>query len=81
MVGQFQPVGVESKLVQHSGVKVGDVMPVLDGVEAEFIGCAMGKTALNAAAGEPYAEAVGMMVAPLTALGAGGAAELGAPHD
>ena len=53
---------------------------MLDGVEAELVGGAVDDAALDAAAGQPGAEALRMMVAAV-ALGAGRAAELGAPDD
>ena len=67
--------------MQDGGVDVGDVVPVLDGVEAEFVGRAVGDAALDAAAGHPDGEAVGMVVAAVGPLGAGRAAELGRPDD
>ena len=56
---------------------VGDVVPVLDGVETELVGRAVNDAAPDAAAGEPDAEAVDVVVAAVTALRARGAAELG----
>ena len=44
-------------------MQVVDVDAVLDGVPAEFVGCAVGHAAANAAAGQPHGEAVGMVVA------------------
>ena len=78
----FEPPGVEAELVQDRGVDVGDVVAVLDGVEAELVGGAVDDAALDAAAGHPDREAVGMVVAAVAALRAGRAAELGGPdHD
>ena len=77
--GDFQPARVEAELVQDRGVDVGDVMPVLDGVEAEFVGRAVDDAALDAAAGQPDREAVGVVVAAVGALRTRGAAELGGP--
>ena len=78
--GDFQLVRVEAELVQDGRVDVGDVMPVLDGVEAEFVGRAVGDAAFDAAAGQPGAEALGMVIAA-GAFGAGRAAEFGAADD
>ena len=35
--GNFEAAWVEPKLLHHSGMNVGDVMPILDGVETEFV--------------------------------------------
>ena len=41
MAGNLEPAWVEAELVQHRGVDVGDVVAILDGVEAELVGCAV----------------------------------------
>ena len=56
---------------------VGDVVAVLDGVEAEFVGRAVDDAPLDPAAGHPDGEAEDVVVAPVRPLRAGGAAELG----
>src|SRR4051794_28240308 len=42
VAGHLQFARVEAELAQHGGVDVGDVMPVLDGVEAQFVSGAVG---------------------------------------
>jgi hypothetical protein len=59
----FQLVPVQPQLPQHRRVDVGDVVPVLDGVEADLVGRAGGGAALDAAAGQPRAEALRVVVA------------------
>ena len=55
---------------------------VHDGVVAEFVGLAIGDAALEAAAGEPDAEAGGIVIAPRAVLlGVGRAAKFAAPPD
>ena len=61
--GYFQLMRIEAQLVQDRGVYVGDIVRVLDGVEAQFVGCSMSDAALDAAAGQPAGEALGVMVA------------------
>ncbi len=39
--GDFQAAGVEAEEVQHRGVDVGDIVAILDGVEAQLIGGAV----------------------------------------
>ena len=79
-VGEFGVV--EAEEVKEGGVEVVDVDFVLHGVEAEFVGFAEGGTALDAAAGEPHGEGVGVVVAAVVAaLDHGGAAEFAAPDD
>ena len=60
---------------------VGDVVAVLDGVEAELVGRAVDDAALDAAAGQPGREAVRVVVAAVAALGTRRSAELRAPDD
>jgi hypothetical protein len=76
LAGDLQAAGVEPQLVQDRGVDVGDVVAVLDGVEAELVGGAVGDAALDPAAGQPDSEAERVVVAAGRALGAGRAAEL-----
>ena len=54
---------VESEQVQDGGVQVVDVNLVFDGREAELVRCTMNIAAACAAAGEPHAEAIVIMVA------------------
>src|SRR6266478_4137865 len=49
----FQAPWVEAQLVQDRGVDVGDVVPVLDGVESYFIGSAVDHAPLDAPACQP----------------------------
>src|SRR5678815_1942874 len=44
----FQAAWIESQLVEHGGVDVGDVVAVLHGVEAEFVSGAVDDAALDA---------------------------------
>ena len=53
--------------------------PVLDRVQADLVGRAVGHAALDAAAGHPDREAVGVVVAAVAALAHRRAAELAAP--
>src|SRR5688572_25772499 len=55
---------VESELVEDRGVQVGNVVAVLDGVEADLVGRAVGEPALDAAAGHEYREAERVVIAP-----------------
>ena len=64
MAGQFQTVGVESKLVQYSGMQVGHVVPVLHGMEAQFIGSSVAGATLDSTASEPGSKGSGIVVTP-----------------
>ena len=72
---------VQAEQVQDGGVQVVHVDLVGDGVVAELVGRAVGEARLHAAAGEPDGEALGVVVAPVAALGEGRSAELAAPPD
>ncbi len=66
--GEDHAAGVEAELVQNSGVDVGDVVAVLDGVEAEFVSGAVGDPTFNTTAGHPDAKAVRVVVATVAEL-------------
>ena len=59
----FELSGVEAELMEDGRVDVGDVVAVLDGVEAEFVGRAVDDSSLDASAGEPGAEALRVVIA------------------
>src|SRR5262249_242282 len=66
LTGNFESAWIEAKLMQESRVDVGHVMPVLDGVEAEFVRRAVNDPAFDSAAGHPCREAKRMMVASVS---------------
>src|SRR5438045_9745733 len=61
--GDLELARVEAELVQDGRVNVGDVVWILDGVEADLVSRAVLDAALDAAAGEEGAEAVRMVIA------------------
>src|ERR1051326_4062334 len=72
--------------MENGRVKIADVDGVLDDVVGHFVGLAMDKTGLHAAAGHPDGETAGMMVAAIIFLGElalaiNGAAKFTAPND
>ena len=64
----FQLMRIKAEQVQDRGMHVGDVMRMLDGMEAEFICSAVDGAAFDAAAGHPDTEAIRMMIAAIAAL-------------
>ena len=58
----IQPPGIEAEQVQHGSVNVGDIVPVLDRMKAQFIGRAVNDAALYSGSGHPRRETIGMMV-------------------
>ena len=73
----FEFSGIEAELVEDGGVEIGDIVRGIDGVEADFVGGAVGDACFEATAGHPDGEAVDMVIATIGALGAWGATELG----
>src|SRR5579871_2110483 len=63
-VSEREPLVVEAHQVQHRGVQVVDMHPILDRLEAEFVGGTVHGSALDPAAGQPHAETETVMVAP-----------------
>ena len=64
--GDLERARVETKLVQNRRVDVGDVVPVFNGMEADLVGRSVNNATLDAAAGEPGTESLGMMVAAVS---------------
>ena len=61
--GDLELARVEAELVQDRGVDVGHVVAIFDGVEADLVGRAVDDAPLDAAAGQPGAEALRVVVA------------------
>jgi len=73
---------IEAELVQEGGVEVVNGRHLLNGLVAELIGGAVAVRFLDAGAGQPDREPLGIVVAALRSLLKGGhAAELRGPHD
>src|SRR5262249_19666008 len=79
-VGVAQIVLIEAELVQDRGMDVAQMAAILDGAQADGVGSADDRAPLDAAAGQPHAEAGVGMVAAATTLGFRRAAELAAPQ-
>ena len=74
---------IEAELVEDGGVDVVDVRFVDGGVVADFIGLAVADAALDASAGHPGGEAMGVVVTARFCgfLREGESSELAAPDD
>jgi hypothetical protein len=72
---------VQTQQVQDGCVQVVDVNGSFDGVEPELVRSADDLAALDAATGEPHAEAEGIVISTVTLFGLRGATELAAPDD
>ena len=65
----FELMRIEAELMQNGSVDISHVMSIFNGVETEFISCAMNDSWLDPAASEPCAKPLRVMIAP-GALGA-----------
>ena len=72
---------IESQQVQDGGVHIVNMHAILDGVIAEFIGCAVDEPRLNPAARHPHRIAVGIVVATVSGLRNRRAAEFSTPNN
>src|SRR5438132_5191530 len=72
---------VDAHQMQNGRVQVVDMHAIFDSVPAVVVGVAVGHAALDAATGQPYGEAEGVMLAAVGAFRRGRAAELTAPDD
>src|SRR5688572_22243079 len=78
--GDLEAVGVEAHKTQNRGVDIGYIMPVLHGVEPEFIRGTVHDASFDPAARQPCAEALRMMIAS-GPFGTRSAAKLSAEDD
>src|SRR5581483_4710333 len=81
VVEQGQLRVIQAETMQDGGVQIVDMDPILDGVQANVVGFAVSNTPLDAAAGHPDREAVGIMIAARATLAHRRPAELAAPDD
>lgn len=72
---------IDAEEVEHRGVEVVDLGAVLDDLVAVVVGLAVDRASLDAASGEPDAEAERVVIAAVASLGERGAAELAGPDD
>ncbi len=72
---------VDAHEVQNGGPHVIDGAGVFDGVVAEVVGGSVDVAGLDAAAGHPDGETVGVVIAAIGSLGEGRATELAGPDD
>ncbi len=72
---------IETEEVQDGGMQVVNVEAVLDRVQTEVIGGAIGESTAHAASGHPHGEPGGVMIPAIALFAHGGASELTAPDD
>lgn len=72
---------VDAHEVQHRSPHIIDGAGVFDSVVAEVVGGAVDVAGLDAATGHPDGEAVGVVIATITALREGRSAEFAGPDD
>ena len=78
----LQTSRIQTQLMQHGRMQVGDVVSVFDRMEAEFVGRAVNDSALHAAARPAaHGESIRMVIAAVGILEARRASELGADDD
>src|SRR4051812_35535160 len=81
MSGITEPLIIEAKLMEHRRVQFGHAATIDRGAVAKVVGSAVDLAALDAAACEPDAEAIGMMIATVAVLCPRRSPELAAPDD
>ena len=81
LMHEAERILIQTKLVQHGGVDIAEVVRLVDCTEADIVRCAYYLSALDSAAGHPHGEADAEVIAPFSALGLGGASEFPAPQN
>src|SRR4051812_43646699 len=78
---ECQALVIDAQQVQDRGVQVMHSANAINGVHAHFIGGAVDGSAFGAAAGEPDAKSLGMVIAAVRSGRMGRAAKLARPDD
>ena len=79
VIGQF--FVIEAKQVQHCGMQIMNVHPVLDCMVAKLVRCAVNETRLYTAPRHPHRVPVRIMVAAIVFLRVRGATEFTTPKN
>ena len=77
--GDCETARIEAELLHNSRMNVGDVVPILNGVEAEFIGGPVNCPAFDSASSHPDGKAKIVVTSPVRTLAAGSPSEFRAP--
>ena len=77
----FQFSAIKAHKVQNGGVDISDIVPIRNGVKAEFIRFSMSYAPFDAAARHPNTEGKGVVIPAGGTLGSGCPAKFGSPHD
>ncbi len=77
----FQLAGIQAELMEYGRVQVGDIVPIFDRVEPQFVRGAVRDTSLDAATGEPGGEAEVVMPSTILPLQPWRTTELTSPND
>src|SRR5262245_33039769 len=72
---------IQAEQMENGRMQVVEVADVLDGVNAQLVGRSVHGAALDAAARQPDAETLGMMIAAIASRGVGSPAKLARPED
>ena len=80
-VAESEPFVIDAHEMENGGPEVEDARFPIDDMITELIRLAVDRAALHSAAGEPDAEAEGIVIASVTALGKGRTTEFSGPDD
>lgn len=77
----LQFAGIQAQLLENRRMDIGDVVPVFDGVESDFVGGTMHDPPSYASASHPDGKTIDVMVSPIGPLGSWGPSELSSKKD
>ena len=77
--GDFETARIDTELLHNSRMNVGDVVPILNGVKAEFVGGSVDSAAFDSASSHPDGKAEVVVTSPVRTLAAGSPSEFRAP--
>ena len=77
--GDCETARIEAELLHDGSVNIGDIVAILNGVEAEFVGGSVDSSAFDSASCHPDGKAEVVVTSPVRTLAAGSASEFRAP--
>lgn len=81
VTGNLKASRIQPELMEDGRVDVGNVVPILNSMESQFVGRPVYGATLDATAGQPNRKSIRVMIAPIGILRPWRAAKFGGPNN